>query len=523
MRLSDVLADVRRRVPALLGEAAALAADPDVVDVVQDHTRVRPGSLFVARVGARFDAHALASEAVRRGAIAVIGEKDAREPAEDRPDARMLGALGVPYVRVPDARRALPYLAAAVAGHPSEALRVLGVTGTDGKTTTSYLLHWLLSETYRTGLLSTAGIRLGDETFAPEGHFTTPEAPEVQSFLARFRDGGASHVVLESSSHGFALHRLDAVRYALATWTNLSPEHLDHHGTFEAYREAKATLMRRAPRAVLNRDEPDFATLAGVVGTETTTSDLLPAAERVVTYGAHPDAAVRLASVEQRQGALALQLAIEGTEYTATLPMVGVYNAWNAAAAVAAAHLEGVAIDRALARLVTFPGVPGRMQVVKAAPFSIVVDFAHTAPALEKALAAVRPAEGEPGGRRVIVVVGAAGERDPGKRAPIGAVAVRHADFAVFTEEDSRSEPTDAILAAIADGARAVGAREGERFVLVPDRRAAIALAIERARPGDVVVLAGKGHERTLERADEVLDWNEAAEALRIAGASRTS
>ncbi|MFO7544932.1 MAG: UDP-N-acetylmuramoyl-L-alanyl-D-glutamate--2,6-diaminopimelate ligase [Trueperaceae bacterium] len=539
MRLSDLLADVRRRAPALLGDAASPRGarigdatadrigdpsgdqDPDVVAVVQDHTRVRPGALFVARVGARFDAHVLAAGAVRRGAVAVVGERDAHDPAGDGPNASALGALGVPYLRVPDARRVLPFLAAAVHGHPSEALRVLGVTGTDGKTTTSYLLHWLLSATHPTGLLSTAGIRMGDETFALEGHFTTPEAPEVQAFLAHFRDAGASHVVLESSSHGFALHRLDAVRYAVAAWTNLSPEHLDHHGTLEAYRDAKATLVRRAPRAVLNRDEPDFAYFAAAVGAESPDENDAAPRDPVVTYGAHPEADVRILTVEERPGALALHLQIDGARHTAALPMVGGYNAWNAAAAVAVARLEGVATEHALARLATFPGVPGRMQVVQAEPFSIVVDFAHTAPALEKALAAVRPAARNEAGGRVIVVVGAAGERDAGKRGPIGAAAVRHADLAVFTEEDSRSEPVAAILESMAEGARATGAREGEHFVRVPDRRAAIAHAFAQARPGDVVVLAGKGHEHTLERADEVLDWDEAAEARRIARAAR--
>lgn len=498
MRLSEVLADVRRRAPEVLGEPAAPGTDPDVTSVAQDHLRVRPGALFVARVGARFDAHRFAHEAVRRGAVAVIGERDAEQASADQPALR---DLGVPYLRVPDARRALPHLAAAVSGHPSAALRVIGVTGTDGKTTTSYLVHWLLAERNRTGLISTAGIRLNDEPFELEGHFTTPEAPEVQSFLARFRDGGASHAVLESSSHGFALHRLDAVRYAVAVWTNLSPEHLDHHGSLAAYRDAKATLVRRAPLAVLNRDEPDFAYFAA-------------AAARVIGYGAHERAEVRLAAIEARPGALAFDLVVDGATYRAQLPMVGDYNAWNAAAAVAVARAEGIALDRAVARLASFPGVPGRMQVIQAAPFVVIVDFAHTAPALAKALAAVRPPDAGPrGAGRVIVVVGAAGERDPGKRAPLGAAAVRHADVAVFTEEDSRSERTDAILARMAEGARGEGALEGERFVLVPDRRDAIAHAIDIARPGDVVVLAGKGHERTLERDGTVLPWDEAAEA----------
>src|SRR5690606_8949661 len=209
----------------------------------------------------------------------------------------------------------------------------------------------------------------------------------------------------------------------------------------------------------------------------------------------------------------ALDLAIEafGEPVRARLPMVGRYNAWNAAGALAAAALEGVPAAEAAASLPTFPGVPGRMQVIATEPFTVIVDFAHTPPALAKALAAVRRP-----GARTLVVVGSAGERDPGKRAPLGAEAARGADVAVFTEEDSRSEPIEAILAEMARGADAAGGRAGETYHLVPDRREAIALAYALARPGDVVVLAGKGHERTLERTHEVLPWDEAAVAREL-------
>ncbi len=492
MRLSELLADAAARSPAAAGSPpdGGPAADTEVVAVVQDHRRASPGALFVARSGGRFDGHAYAGAAVEAGAVAVVG---------DAPASAVPLPAGVVYVRVSDARRALPHLAAAFHGHPSERLRVVGVTGTDGKTTTSFLLAHALGARYETGLVSTAAVRLGGEELPLEGHFTTPESTEVQGLLARFAGAGATHAVLESSSHGFSLNRLDAVRYALGVVTNVSPEHLDHHGTFDDYLDAKATLVRRAATAVLNADDDGFSTFERAAS---------GAGRHVVTYGESPGSDVRLLSVEEPPGELLLDLDVLGERVSARLPMVGRYNAWNAAAAVAAAVLEGVPAGDAAGALATFPGVPGRMQVIATAPFTVIVDFAHTPPALAKALAAVRRE-----GSRTLVVVGSAGERDSGKRAPLGAAAVAGADVAVLTEEDSRSEDVDAILSEMARGAAEAGAREGEAYHREPDRRRAIALAYGLARPGDVVVLAGKGHERTLERSDQVLEWDEAAVA----------
>ncbi len=493
INLGALLVDAASQAPELFANSQLPSAETlrlfEVTGVAQDHRRIERGNMFVARRGAKFDAHDHLAAAVAAGAVVLVGE---RTPAE-------VGALGAPYVQVSDSRAALPYLAAAFHRHPSRAMRVIGVTGTDGKTTTSYLTHWLLSGTLRSSLSSTAGLYLGDEELPPEeGHFTTPEATEVQALLARFARAGATHSVLESSSHGFALGRLDAVRYAVGVFTNLASEHMDFHGSLEAYAEAKATLMRRAPLSVLNRDDEAYERFRAAA-----------AGNGVITYGEHADTDVRLISVEQDAAGLGLELRVHGTEVAARVPMVGLYNAHNAAAALAVAQHEGVPLERALERLATFPGVPGRMQLVASEP-TVIVDFAHTAPALAKALAAVR----RPGGR-LIVVVGSAGERDPTKRAPLGRAAVEGADFAIFTEEDSRSEDVDAILALMASGAEEAGAKEGERFALRPDRTEAIREAVRLAGPGDVVLLAGKGHERTLERATRTLPWDEAAVARR--------
>ncbi|MFA5595221.1 MAG: UDP-N-acetylmuramoyl-L-alanyl-D-glutamate--2,6-diaminopimelate ligase [Trueperaceae bacterium] len=492
MNLGQLLADASRQAPALF-HVNSLPSEAtrrlfEVTGVAQDHRLVEQGNLFVARRGAKFDAHTHLATAVAAGAVALVGE---------RPQAEV-GALGAPYVRVTDARRALPYLAAAFYRHPSESMRVVGVTGTDGKTTTSYLTHWLLGGAHLAALSSTAGSYLGEHELPPsEGHFTTPEATEVQALLARFVAGGASHAVLESSSHGFALHRLDAVKYAVGVFTNLASEHMDFHLTKEAYAEAKATLMRRAPLAIINRDDPAFGYFAGA------------AAGAVITYGEHAEADVRLVRVEPVAGALDIELSVHGQSVHTHLPMVGLYNAHNAAAAVAVAEHEGVPLPRIVERLAAFPGVPGRMQLVAAQP-TVIVDFAHTAPALAKALAAVRRQQA-----RLIVVVGSAGERDATKRAPLGRAAVEGADFAIFTEEDSRSEDVSSILAEMAAGAAQAGAVEGADFRIEPDRTEAIRQAVALAGSSDVVLLAGKGHERTLERANETIQWDEADVARR--------
>ena len=459
-----------------------------VTAVVQDHRRVQPGAVFVARRGGATDGHRFAKLAAEAGAAAVVGQQ---------PGVTVLPWQHVPYIYVADDKTALAKLAATFYDHPARSLTTLGVTGTDGKTTTSFLLHHLLRAEFQTGLLSTAGVKLNDAALDLAGHFTTPEAPEVQALLARFRDAGCSHAVVEASSHGFAQHRLDEISFETGVWTNLTPEHLDFHGTFAAYRDAKLTLVRRARTSVLNRDDASFEQFAA-------------ASSAVVSYGEHPDSDWRATDIENESGGQRFRLRVQtpgvALERPVRLPLVARYNVHNALAALAAAHAVGLDVDTLLARLETFSGVPGRMERVPA-PFNLVVDFAHTPAALEKLLQTLRPATRG----KLIVVVGAAGERDPGKRQPLGRVAARHADIAIFTEEDSRSEDVETILQDIVQGAQSVG----KNYRTVSDRSAAIHAAVALAAPGDTVVLAGKGHERTLERAFETLPWDEVAEARR--------
>ncbi|WP_456414655.1 UDP-N-acetylmuramoyl-L-alanyl-D-glutamate--2,6-diaminopimelate ligase [Oceanithermus profundus] len=462
------------------------APDLEVRGVTHDSRRVEPGFVYVALPGRRFDGHAFVADAVARGAVAVAG-------------ARALSP-GVPYLRLPESelRPALARLAAEFHGRPSEKLWVAGVTGTDGKTTTTFLLHHLLAAGgRRTGMIGTVGYDVGAGLAFPEGHFTTPEAPEVQGLLTQMVEGGFTHAVLEASSHALAQHRLDAVDFDLAVWTHLSPEHLDFHGDMEGYFRAKALLVERARLAVLNTACPYAMRLMH---------------RPHLSYG--PGGEFELLEVHEEAAGLAFAFSSPEGRFETRLPMLGRYNAENALAALAAAYTAGVSPERAAAELPRFAGVPGRMQIVRTEPFRVVVDFAHTPKGLAATLSALRPTtEG-----RLVVVVGSAGERDPGKRAPLGRAAVELADLAVFTEEDSRSEPVEEILAELARGAEEAGGREGKDYLLEPDRARAIALALELARPGDTVVLAGKGHERTLERENETLPWNEAALARRLLG-----
>jgi UDP-N-acetylmuramoyl-L-alanyl-D-glutamate--2,6-diaminopimelate ligase len=448
--------------------------------LTQDSRRVEPGFVFVAIPGVPLphrkplDGHDFVLEALRRGAIAVVGEQDL--------------ALPVPYARVADSRQALALLARRFYGEPDLALRLFGVTGSKGKSTTAFLLHHLLEEA---ALLSTVGLRLGGEARPPIGHFTTPEAPEVYAFLRETTELGLKAAVLEVSSHALALKRVEGLTFQVGVFVSFYPDdHLDLHGTPEAYFQAKALLVERSELAVLSTQLPHL--------------DRLRKRPHLL-FG--PGGEVWAKGVREEAGGLRFTLHTPWGKGEAFLPMLGAYNVENALAASAAALAHGVPLERALERLAGFPGVPGRMEVIQAKPFRVVIDFAHTGKSLEAALETLRPTTQG----RLLLVVGAAGERDPRRREDIGRVAARLADKAFFTEEDHRTEDLGAILEAMARAAE----EEGGLFELVPNREEAILRAILEAEEGDTVLLAGKGHEATLERGQEALPWNEREVALK--------
>ncbi len=487
--------------------------DQPVSGVTYDSRLVTPGMVFVAIPGFHMDGAHFVGDARDRGAAAVVVAAGTAVPAT-------WVAGGCTWVEVADTRAALSALAARWHGDPGMRPRVIGVTGTDGKTTTSYMTSAVLEAAgFSTGLMGTVQFKVGDVWEDNSTRQTTPEAPEVQELLARMRDNGVTHAIIESTSHGLALHKLDHCFYDVAVVTNITEDHLDFHHTVDAYRAAKRRLFELAARsvklgprfAVLNADDSSFAYLHGAGPSEE------------ITYGI--DAPADLHARIDRALPTGSHVTLEGRWGTAPMwvPMAGRFNVSNALAAAAVALGHGIALNQVCEAMARFTGVPGRMITVgDGHPFTVIVDYAHTGHAFRKLLNVLRPLTTG----RVIAVFGSAGERAPERRAGMGEVAAELTDFAVLTNEDPRFEDPDRIIADIAGVLAGAGRREGHDFIRVPDRRGAIRAAFDRARPGDLVVLAGKGHEQSIIAGDHKLPWDEQRVAeeelgLRAAGGGR--
>jgi UDP-N-acetylmuramoyl-L-alanyl-D-glutamate--2,6-diaminopimelate ligase len=495
-------AEGRLRGVRLGGRAAGSAALGDLAvtaPVTHDSRAVRPGGLFVAIPGERVDGHDFAPRAVAAGAAALLVERPIPEVA-------------VPQLVVDRARPALATAAAWWYGDPSRRLTVVGITGTDGKTTTAYLaVAALEAASRRTGMVGTIATRIGGRTEAHEAHATTPEAPELQAALRAMVDAGDEVAVVETTSHGLALDRVASIDYDVAILTNLTHEHLELHGTWEAYRDAKLSLFSRlhGPDGVgiVNLDDPSAGVFIGATR---------EVGARVITYGTEAAADLRATAV--REDASGLHAEIETPEGRASLELrlAGRFNIHNALAVVGlgrALGLHGGAVLRGMAEL---DRVPGRMERVELGqPFGVVVDFAHSPASLQTVLDLLAPSAAARGGS-LIAVFGSAGERDTAKRPQMGRIAGERCRVVVVTDEDPRGEDREAILDAIARGAETAGKRRGHDLLLVADRRAAIEAAFEAARPGDVVLLAGKGHERSIIGRGGEQPWDELAVAREI-------
>jgi UDP-N-acetylmuramoyl-L-alanyl-D-glutamate--2,6-diaminopimelate ligase len=489
-----------------LPTVGTLSATTGVEEVTHDSREAGPGSLFVAIPGARADGHDHAPAAVAAGAAAIIGE-------------RAIAGVEVPQLLVHDARAALALAAAWRNGFPSRSLTVIGVTGTDGKTSTSFMLRAMLEASgLPTGLLSTVTVIAGGQVIGGS-RATTPEAPVLQAALAAMRDAGDRCAVVESTSHGLAQQRVGEVAYDVAVLTNLSHEHLEFHGTFEAYRAAKRILFERLAVSDANPDK-GVGKWAVINLDDAVASDYAGAARQagatVVGYGASDAADVRLTRVSEAADGLVAGVDAPRWSGELRLRMAGRFNAHNALAALAvgeALQLEPESMRQGLEALA---GVPGRMERINAGqPFTVIVDYAHTPDSLAKVLDNLAPAAVAAGGG-LVCVFGSAGERDTLKRPMMGRVAGERCRLIVLTDEDPRGEDRLKILREIAAGAEAVGRREGHDLRLLPDRREAIRHAFEAARPADVVVLCGKGHEASIEMADGALPWDEPAVARAV-------
>lgn len=456
-----------------------------ITGIEYDSRRVRPGNIFVAIAGEQADGHFFIQDAVMRGAAAVVGT---RPPSSSLP---------VPYIMVEDGRLAMAHLSAAFYDHPARHLTVIGVTGTDGKTTTANLIYQILLKAgFLTGIISTVNAIIGNEVLDTGLHVTTPETPDVQRYLARMEAAGLTHVVLEATSHGLHQHRVTGCEFDIGVVTNITHEHLDYHGSYENYREAKARLLTGLAStgekkqgnyrlAVLNRDDQSYEYLSQVTPV------------RQVTYSIHPGKADIWAE-DVHYGADGLHFTAVGRELRLPLrtSLVGAYNVSNCLAALAATVIGLEVIPEAAAvGIAAMPGVPGRMECIhRGQDFLAIVDFAHTPNALRAALEAAR----QMCAGRVLVVFGSAGLRDRQKRRLMAEASIKLADVTILTAEDPRSESLDDILEEMAEGARQAGGVEGKTFWRIADRGEAIRAAVRMAKAGDVVVACGKGHEQSM-------------------------
>jgi len=474
------------------GRVVAVAdGDPTIADVVLDSRRAGPGVLFAALPGLRADGAAFAADAVERGAVAVLA-----------PDAARVASLGVRVWAHPEARRVVGEAAALVHGEPSRELDVVAVTGTNGKSSVAWLTGGLLeADGRRPAVLGTLGHRLAGGAVLEATH-TTPDAAELQRLCARHRAAGGDACVLEASSHALDQERLAGLAVDVAVFTNLSRDHLDYHGSMERYAAAKERLfasLRETSTAVV----PAEGAAAERMGRAAA-----QAGARVVTYGTGAPADLRAA--RHRVDRRGTRLLLDGMGILATelfVPLVGRHNVENVLAAAAAARVTGASPSSVLEGLAAAVPPPGRLEPVDVGdrPFELFVDYAHTPAALEHVLGTLRERLAARGDGRLVCLFGCGGDRDAGKRPAMGAAVARHADVALVTSDNPRDEDPRAIVDDVLVGLRG-GAVDVE---VVPDRREAIRRALELARPGDVVLLAGKGHERTQTIAGRVLEFDD--------------
>ncbi len=479
---SDLLDELRRH-DLLIG---APADGPSPAAIGMDSRTALPGTLYVAVRGSQADGHRFVPDAVRRGATCVVVETAQQS--------------GVPEIIVRDGRRAALALGQAWYGHPGRQLTLIGVTGTNGKTTTTGIIRHLFNASHGAGSIGTLGAfdGHGKPVDSTAGSLTTPGPIDLQATLAELLAGGGTHVAMEASSHSLDQGRLDGLGFAAGVFTNLTRDHLDYHGTMESYLGAKlklSTLLTLEGVEVINLDDDAWRVLP-------------PRAPRV-TFGLHPAADVRASGVVLDAGGSRFRLEGRYGRAAAALPLLGDFNVSNALAGMACALGLGRPLDEVVSRLAATPQVPGRMERIAEAPCIVLRDYAHTPDALERALATLRPLTGG----RIIVVFGCGGDRDRGKRPIMGRIAAEGADLAIATSDNPRTEDPGAIIDDIEQG------MGGVPHLRIVDRLAAIHAALDEARAGDTLLLAGKGHETYQVLGTEKVPFDERAIVRAATGA----
>ncbi|MGM9605659.1 MAG: UDP-N-acetylmuramoyl-L-alanyl-D-glutamate--2,6-diaminopimelate ligase [Faecousia sp.] len=456
MKLRELLAGI---------PVAELAADPEteISSVCYDSRKVTPGDLFVAISGFASDGNRFIPMALEKGAAVVVTAK--------KPEGN------VPYVLVESDRLALALIGTNYFGHPAASMKMIGITGTNGKTSSTLLLKQVLETCLgaRVGLIGTMENLIGDRVIPTER--TTPESFELQALFAQMRDAGCTHVVMEVSSHAISLERIGGIHYDVAAFTNLTEDHLDFHKTMDAYCDAKAELFRRCSRAVINRDDPYAPRM------------LEAAACPVLTTSVRGEAGLYAEDVELHAEGISFTAVSQRERARVRLPIPGKFTVYNALTVLGIALELGISLKAAAAALADARGVKGRVEVVPTpgTPYSVLIDYAHSPDGLENVLSSVRDfCKG-----RLISVFGCGGDRDPLKRPIMGRIGVEYADFAIITSDNPRTEQPMAIIEDILAG---INPSMGE-YIAIEDRRKAIRYAMDIAKKDDIIVLAGKGHE----------------------------
>ena len=455
MKLKELIQDI---------PVTAMTADPemDIRDIRYDSRAVEPGDLFVAVEGFQSDGHRFIPMAVEKGAAAVLCQR----PPE----------IDVPYVLTADSRKALALVSSAYFDHPSGKMTMVGVTGTNGKTTTTLLIKHMLEDALgaKVGLVGTISNWIGDQEIPTER--TTPESYDLQKLFRQMADAGCEYAVMEVSSHALALDRVAGVQFQAGIFTNLTQDHLDFHKTMEEYASAKAMLFSRCDKAAVNVDDPWAAFM------------LERAQCPVLTFSAgEKDAYLRADDVKLSASAVDFTACLKDERVSAHLAVPGAFSVSNALMVLAAGELLGIGLDRAAAALGRATGVKGRVEVVPTdGDYTVIIDYAHTPDALEKVLHTMKDVSAG----RVVALFGCGGDRDATKRPIMGAIAAREADFSVVTSDNPRTEDPDAIIEDILRGMPADAPKK-----VITSRPEAICWAIDNHQPGDVIVLAGKGHE----------------------------
>jgi UDP-N-acetylmuramoyl-L-alanyl-D-glutamate--2,6-diaminopimelate ligase len=504
------LAKLLSRIKTFYDTTNIIETDIEISGIAQDSREVLPGNIYVALVGDTYDGHTYIQDAINKGAVAVVSDRE-------------LFDQNYPFIKVNDSRQSLAYLAAAFNDFPSRKLTVIGVTGTDGKTTTVNLIHEVLTVCgIKAGMISTVNAVIGNERIDTGFHVTTPESPKIQVLLKKMVGSGLTHVVIEATSHGLEQHRVTACDFDIGIVTNITHEHLDYHGDYEQYVKAKAALLTslvitkektqgNLRIAILNKDDKSYDLLLNILKEKKYISI------EVVTYGTNENADIVGRDIHNGEDGLEFTLKYEGEEYKLITPMLGEYNAYNIMAAVSATA-RGLGLDMSCIKrgIANLSGVPGRMEKIDLGQkFSAIVDFAHTPNALKVALESCRNRTD----KRVISVFGSAGLRDREKRRMMAETSVKVADISILTAEDPRTESLDAILAEMKDEALKHGGIENSTVFCFLDRGEAIKKAVELAKKDDLVIICGKGHEQSMCFGKTEYPWDDRI-ALRSAVAS---